>query len=125
MINNFKDVVEVKLRPLVYGVVAGVIVWLAAFFLAGFILYLTGANDFFVVAAVKVIIAISAFAAGYVAGKMCNTKRFLWGLGAGLIMFLLTMILGTFIGENGGIAADEVINLVLFSVFSLVGGMIS
>ena len=114
-----------KLRPLIYGVVGGIIVWTAAFFLAGFILYLTGASDFFVVAAVKIIIALSAFSAGYVAGKMCNTKRFLWGLCSGMIMSLITLAIGTFLGGNGSFAADEVINMILFAVFSLAGGMLS
>lgn len=114
-----------KLKPLIYGTAAGIVVWTAAFFLAGLILYLTGAGDFFVVAAVKVIIAFAALAAGFVAGKFCNTRRFLWGLGSGIILFLLTLILGTFIGGNGGFAKDEIINLAIFSLFSLAGGMIS
>lgn len=114
-----------KFKPLLYGTAAGIAVWTAAFFLAALILYLTGAGSFFVVAAVKIIIALTALAAGFVAGKFCSTRRFLWGLGSGIVLFLITLALGTFIGGNGGFAKDEIINLVIFSLFSLTGGMIS
>ncbi|MGN0165076.1 MAG: TIGR04086 family membrane protein [Lachnospiraceae bacterium] len=114
-----------KLKPIIYGAIGGIIVWTAAFFLAALILYLTGAGDFFITVSVKIIIALSALTGGFVAGKMCNTKRFLWGLATGLILFFLSVVLGTFLGENGSFTADEAINFVLFSVFSLAGGMLS
>lgn len=124
VINN-REEDRMKLKPLVYGTIAGAFVWIAAFFLAGLILYVTGAGDFFVIAAVKIIIALASIAAGFVAGKMCNSRRFLWGLGSGMALFIITLALGTFIGGNGGFAKDEIINMIIFAAFSFSGGIIS
>lgn len=115
----------VKLKPLVYGTAAGAAVWAAAFFLAGLILYITGAGGIFITAAVKIIIGLAAFTAGFVAGKMCGSRRFLWGLGSGMMLCLFSLLIGTFIGGNGGFTADEIINTAIFILFSLSGGMMS
>lgn len=114
-----------KVKPLLYGTVAGIIIFTATVFLGALILYITKAGDVFIVVAAKIIIALSALAAGYVAGKMCNTRRFLWGLASGLLLFVLTMLFGMVFGGNGGFTADELINLTVSTIFSLIGGMIS
>lgn len=73
---------------------------------------------------------ISGFAGGFLIGKQMKDKKYLWGLFAGGIYFLLLFVLSLLVKQGMGeiLAFDAVrilTTLVLCAVSGMAGGMIS
>lgn len=73
---------------------------------------------------------ISGFAGGFLIGKQMQDKKYLWGLFAGGIYFLLLFVLSLLVKQGMGeiLAFDAVrilTTLVLCAVSGMAGGMIS
>lgn len=69
---------------------------------------------------------ISCFLGGFLAGKKCGSRKFLWGLGAGTAYFALLLILtrATGQGELAG-PAQIVTTFLLCAGGGMLGGMVS
>lgn len=69
---------------------------------------------------------ISCIAAGLIAGKKMKTKRFLWGILAGVIYFILLCLIKVFLGDTPGIGSPHFLTSFLCCLGSgMLGGMLS
>lgn len=73
-----------------------------------------------------VVYVISAFAGGFLAGKVQKTKKFIWGMLMGL-MYVVIMLVLTLLVKKGFRAelSDFVLNLLLAVGGGMIGGMAS
>lgn len=114
-----------KYKSVLLGAAVGIAVTVGGIFLAALILFMTNASALFVSIASKLIMIIAAFFAGFTAGKLSISRRFFWGLLSGLSVYLIIMLMTLVLGSSEGIATGDLISLIIFSVFSSVGGMLS
>ncbi|MCD8326627.1 MAG: TIGR04086 family membrane protein [Lachnospiraceae bacterium] len=67
----------------------------------------------------------AAFACGFAMGKLKKEKKFLWGLAAGTVWFVLILICSLMV-HNGSLKADAVLAvLAACAGGSMLGGMVS
>ena len=114
-----------KYKSVLIGATVGVAVAIGGIFLAALILYITNASSLFVNISSKLIMVISAFFAGYTTGKLSVSRRFLWGLLSGISVYIIIMLMTVVLGSSEGFATEDIISLIVFSLFSTVGGMLS
>lgn len=90
------------------------------------LLYKLGLSEENVNAGIILIYVISTFAGGFVMGKLSGTRRFLWGLIAGVIYFALLILIsfGIYHSIQSG-AGSMATTLLLCAGGGMLGGMVS
>ena len=90
------------------------------------LLYKLGLSEENVNAGVILIYVISTFAGGFVMGKLSGSRRFLWGLIAGVIYFALLLLIsfGIYHSVQSG-AGSLATTLLLCAGGGMLGGMVS
>ncbi len=129
---DFKNKMRTKDTAVSMGKAVGVSLFLmfavsgALLLLLAFLLYQMELGEEVVKAGIIVIYIISGIAGGFLIGKMRREKKFLWGLCAGVIYFVLLFLISCAV--NGGLPQDMVkvlTTLVLCTASGMAGGMIS
>lgn len=101
--------------------VSGVLLLLLAF-----LLYQLELSEEVVKAGIIIIYIVSGMGGGFLIGKMRREKKFLWGLCAGVLYFVLLFLISC--GVNGGLPQDMIkvlTTLILCTASGMAGGMIS
>ena len=90
------------------------------------LLYRLELNEKTVSASIVAIYVLSTLAGGFILGKLMKVKRFIWGLGLGVVYFalLLLITLGVYRGLNGD-GANLLTTFILCAGGGMAGGMIS
>ena len=90
------------------------------------LLYKLGLSEENVNAGVILIYVISTFAGGFVMGKLSGSRRFLWGLIAGVIYFALLLLIsfGIYHSVQSG-SGSLATTLLLCAGGGMLGGMVS
>ncbi len=95
---------ETKLLWLLKSLLCAYIVTGILLFILTMLLYKLNLDEGKVTAGIVVIYILSTFAGGFLAGKLAGTRRFLWGLGLGILYFVLLVLisLGVYHGLQSG-----------------------
>ena len=90
------------------------------------LLYRLELNEKTVSASIVAIYVRSTLAGGFILGKLMKVKRYIWGLGLGVVYFalLLLITLGVYRGLNGD-GANLLTTFILCAGGGMAGGMIS
>lgn len=90
------------------------------------LLYKMGLSEANVNAGIILTYVVSTFSAGFVIGKLMKVKRFLWGLVAGVLYFVLLLLisLGVYHSLQGELA-NLLTTFLLCAGGGMLGGMIS
>ena len=90
------------------------------------LLYRLELNEKKVSASIVAIYVLSTLAGGFILGKLMKVKRYIWGLGLGVVYFalLLLITLGVYRGLNGD-GANLLTTFILCAGGGMAGGMIS
>ena len=107
--------------PLVSYIITGVLLVVLAM-----LLYRLELNEKTVSASIVAIYVLSTLAGGFILGKLMKVKRYIWGLGLGVVYFalLLLITLGVYRGLNGD-GANLLTTFILCAGGGMAGGMIS
>lgn len=106
---------------------------LAAYIITGILLivlamllYKFELNEQIVSGAIVGVYVVSTFAGGIIIGKLMKARRFLWGMGIGVLYFalLLVITLGIYRGLNGD-SANLLTTFILCAGGGMAGGMVS
>lgn len=90
------------------------------------LLYKLGLSEENVNAGIILIYVISTFSGGFVIGKFAKVRKFLWGLLAGVLYFILLLLISLGIYHSlQGEAAHLVTTFLLCSGGGMLGGMVS
>lgn len=115
-----------KLLSLLLGLAVAAAVTLVFISILAFVMLRTEMAAEFSSAGAIVISVLSCFAGGFVCGKKNRKKRFLWGLGCGLLYFFVLMIIRLAGGEENGETAVSLVTSFLYCAGSgMLGGMLS
>lgn len=90
------------------------------------LLYRLELNEKTVSASIVAIYVLSTLTGGFILGKLMKVKRYIWGLGLGVVYFalLLLITLGVYRGLNGD-GANLLTTFILCAGGGMAGGMIS
>lgn len=90
------------------------------------LLYKFELNESLVSAGIVAIYVISSLVGGFILGRLMKVKRFLWGMGLGILYFalLLLITLGVYKTLNGG-GGNVVTVFLLCAGGGMAGGMLS
>lgn len=106
---------------IVQYIITGLLVLLLAFLL----LKLDLSNGL-ITAGNIVIYFLSSFIGGFLLGKTADQKRFLWGMGMGVIYFIVLLLLTLLFNTVAGIDTTRMIYTFFICLFSgMIGGMLS
>lgn len=106
---------------IVQYIITGLLVLLLAFLL----LKLDLSNGL-ITAGNIVIYVLSSFIGGFLLGKTADQKRFLWGMGMGVIYFIVLLLLTLLFNTVAGIDTTRMIYTFFICLFSgMIGGMLS
>ena len=96
------------------------------FVVLAMLLYRLELNEKTVSASIVAIYVLSTLAGGFILGKLMKVKRYIWGLGLGVVYFalLLLITLGVYRGLNGD-GANLLTTFILCAGGGMAGGMIS
>ena len=102
-------------------IVTGILLLVLTFFMYKFEL-----NEKIVSAAIVGIYVVSTLIGGVIIGKLTKSKRYLWGMGLGILYFVLLLLitLGVYRTLNGD-SVSFVTSLILCAGGGMTGGMIS
>lgn len=90
------------------------------------LLYKAGLSEENVNAGILLIYVISTFSGGFVIGKLTGARKFLWGLLAGMLYFVLLLLISLGIYHTlQGAAAETAAAFTLCALGGMLGGMIS
>ncbi len=90
------------------------------------LLYKLGLSEENVNAGIILIYVISTFSGGFVIGKFAKVRKFLWGLLAGVLYFILLLLISLGIYHSlQGEAAHLVTTFLLCAGGGMLGGMVS
>ena len=95
-------------------------------FILTFLLYKFDLDEQMVTAGIIAIYVLSTFAAGFIMGKLKKSRKFIWGLGMGLLYFLL--LFGISIGvyrSFDGNAVSVLSTFLLCAGGGMLGGMLA
>ncbi len=129
---DFKNKMRTKDTAVSMGKAVGISLFLmfavsgALLLLLAFLLYQMELGEEAVKAGIIVIYIISGIAGGFLIGKMRREKKFLWGLCAGVLYFMLLFLISCAV--NRGLPQDMVkvlTTLILCTASGMAGGMIS
>lgn len=90
-----------------------------------FAMYRLRLSENTVVICITAIYVIVTFFAGFLTGKHEGSRKFLWGLLAGVLCFLLLLILSVSLGDSSGISLRHALTiLALCAGGGMLGGML-
>lgn len=90
------------------------------------LLYKLGLSEGNVNAGIILTYVISTFSGGFVAGKLMKVKKFLWGLLAGILYFVLLFLISVGVYHSlQGAVANVLTTLALCAGGGMLGGMVS
>lgn len=91
-----------------------------------FLMYKIELNEKSVAAAIVAVYLVSTLIGGIIIGKLARVKRYLWGMGLGIVYFglLLLITLGVYRTLNGD-AANLMTTFILCAGGGMAGGMLS
>lgn len=90
------------------------------------LLYKLGLSEGNVNAGIILTYVISTFSGGFVAGKLMKVKKFLWGLLAGVLYFVLLLLISVGVYHSlQGAVANVLTTLALCAGGGMLGGMVS
>ena len=115
-----------KLSAILKSLVIAYIVTAVLLLLLTFLLFQLELDDGKVSVGIIVVYLLSCFAGGFLAGKKCGTRKFLWGLAVGGIYFVLLFILS--LAARHGISTQPVQMFTTFLLCAgggMLGGMLS
>lgn len=93
--------------------------------LAAFLLDKLGMNESQAMIMIYVIYLITGVVAGFLAGRIKKVRKFMWGLTAGFVWFLIVLIV-SIVGNDAGIMARELFPAIVCMVGGgLLGGMLA
>lgn len=102
-------------------VVTGILLLILAF-----LLYKAGLSEENVNAGILLTYVISTFSGGFVIGKLTGSRKFLWGLLAGILYFVLLLLISLGIYHSlQGASVETAAAFVLCAGGGMLGGMIS
>ena len=122
MRSNYKS--GLSLRPLIFGVLAGISCCFLLISLACF-LFLSSKSlpeEFFEYLSL-VVLAVSSFAAGFAAGFTAKSKGLVYGFFCGIFLFIL-FVVGSLAVSSEGVSYLSALKGGLTVVFSLGGGVL-
>ncbi len=94
--------------------------------LLAFLMYRLRLSEEIVTVCVTAIYVIITFFAGFIAGKREGSRKFLWGLLAGSIYFIILLILSMIMKTPGNLSSMHTLTvLVLCAGGGMLGGMLS
>ncbi len=94
--------------------------------LLAFLLYKMGLTEQVVSIAIIAIYVIATFAAGFMAGKRMQSRKFIWGLLLGAAYFMVLLVVSAIVnGPAGGLGDSLFTTLVLCGAGGMLGGMLS
>lgn len=111
-------------RPMLFGVVAGTLVCLAALLLLAALLAAKDVPQTAVTPMAVVAAALGAFAGGFVAAKLAGEKGWLFGMVCGLLLFLLILLAGGLSMLRDIRGSYLLVKLAVMLVTAAVGGMV-
>ena len=77
-------------------------------------------------AGIVVVHILSCFAGGFLAGKKIREKKYLWGLLAGALYFVILLIISVAMAGEDGVSVTRYLTTILICLGSgMLGGMIS
>lgn len=124
-----KEERTVSLKPLfsiLTGMLAGYILTLLGLFVLALLLLQLHLSEATVEIGIIVLYLISVFTAGFIVGKLMKTRKFLWGMLAGLAYYVILVILSALMQKNLAINAGELVTvLCLCTGGGMLGGMLS
>ena len=98
----------------------------AALLMLALLLYKLQLSEDIVNVGVLIIYVLAAFTSGFLAGKCMCEKRFLWGLGAGFLYFIILVILTLMIRHTFGDFGNQFFTTLMICAGSgMLGGMVS
>lgn len=117
---------EIKGMWMLKALLASYIVTGALLLVLTLLLYKFELNEQIVSAAIVAIYLVSTLIGGIIIGKLTRVRKFLWGLGLGVLYFglLLLITLGVYRTINGD-AASLMTTFILCAGGGMAGGMIS
>lgn len=90
------------------------------------LLYKLGLSEGNVNAGIILTYVLSTFSGGFVAGKLMKVKKFLWGLLAGILYFVLLLLISVGVYHSlQGAVANVLTTLALCAGGGMLGGMVS
>lgn len=93
--------------------------------LLAFALYKLGLSAGTVSIAISAIYVIATFAAGFIAGKKLQTRKFIWGMLLGALYFLILVIISLLVNQSVGELGNSFFTtLVLCAAGGTLGGML-
>lgn len=95
-------------------------------FILTFLLYKFDLDEQMVTAGIIAIYVLSTFAAGFIMGKLRKSRKFIWGLGMGLLYFLLLFGVSFGVYRNfDGNAVNVLTTFLLCAGGGMLGGMLA
>lgn len=107
------------------GLVLAYLVTIILLLLLSFLLYRYDLGEQKIQIGIIATYLLSTMAGGFAVGKMEKTKRFLWGIGLGILYFLLLAAISAGVYQNVQGGAKMGIACILCVVGGMIGGMLS
>lgn len=121
-----KQVQTGKVLLILKSVVISYLVTAILLLVISFLMYKAGLDEKKASIGIIMVYVLSTFLGGRTAGKEVQTRKFLWGMLAGGIYFVLLLLLIFAMTENGGAAGIQLATtLVLCLSGGMLGGMLS
>ena len=94
--------------------------------LLAFLLYKLELGEAAVNGGIIAVYIVSCFLAGFVMGKLCGTRKFLWGMAAGCVYYGILLLVSFGMRETGTAAAGNLATSAVICIASgMLGGMLS
>lgn len=98
----------------------------ALLFLLALVLYRFHLSEGIVSICITAIYVIATFFAGFITGKREGNKKFLWGLLAGILYFVVLLVLSICMKSADGLSSSHALTtLILCAGGGMLGGMLS
>ncbi|MBB5265199.1 putative membrane protein (TIGR04086 family) [Catenibacillus scindens] len=111
---------------MVKALAASVLVTAAGIALFSALAYFFRLDDGMINAGVVVLHILSCFAGGFLAGKGIREKKYLWGLLAGVLYFIVLLIISLILAGEEGVSVTNYLTTILICLGSgMLGGMVS
>lgn len=113
-----------SIKAIVIGTSVGALACIAFLFLFSFIIVRTNSLPGSLIEGMVIAIcAIGAFLAGYVAVRIYKSKGMLYGMAAGLLLFLIILLCSSIILKGGTITMMAFIKGILMVLLGAIGGI--
>lgn len=122
--SNNKCNLELKLKPVCFGLLSGIISLLVMLGLSAFVFTQNGGIPNFVLGPLSlIIISLSTFLSGYVSGHVSESKGIIYGSICGIIIFSIIFLFGIII-NNSTITLNLFLKGILIILFAICGGVL-